>query len=301
MAKQKTITQPPDVRQQPPAILPPWKRSCRRIFVNSFTTTKREKKLAIGNYSVNSIKYCAGFAGTDMRPHLPKQWIPQPHATRAQIAIYKCFTLHIVISGLTFSLRLPKMQYCKNKQDANPSGRIELHGTSVAPVFFSFHTVLVRRAVRRLLRLDNRRRRAVERQLACSRTKSRGRKGMISGSRSVPKGRCCHGFTAPTEYRIDFSSVQSPLKATFSESVEAGHSLHDDAARVAALRMGSQIKFAQFSGDTYLRLSDFDGAWVGGACPGFSFNQPPITGPHLRVTGQAKDNVLRSKMPNRQS
>ncbi|RUS31583.1 3',5'-bisphosphate nucleotidase [Jimgerdemannia flammicorona] len=72
-------------------------------------------------------------------------------------------------------------------------------------------------------------------------------------------------FTSSTEHRISVSSVHSPHSATFCESVEASHSSHDDAARIAArlgitrdpVRMDSQAKYctiARGAADIYLRL-----------------------------------------------
>ncbi|CAG8444701.1 3445_t:CDS:2 [Ambispora leptoticha] len=72
-------------------------------------------------------------------------------------------------------------------------------------------------------------------------------------------------FSSSDELPIHFANISSPSEATFCESVEAGHSSHDDAAKIAALleiskppfRVDSQCKYCCISrGDAniYLRL-----------------------------------------------
>ena len=69
----------------------------------------------------------------------------------------------------------------------------------------------------------------------------------------------------PAENLIQVTDIDDPAKATFCESVESGHSKHDDSARVAKLlgvaappfRIDSQCKYAAIArGDSsiYLRM-----------------------------------------------
>ncbi|CAO3631554.1 unnamed protein product [Cunninghamella blakesleeana] len=72
-------------------------------------------------------------------------------------------------------------------------------------------------------------------------------------------------FTDEKETSIHFNDIDDTKNATFCESVEAGHSSHDDAANIAnilgitksSVRMDSQAKYcsiARGDGDIYLRL-----------------------------------------------
>lgn len=72
-------------------------------------------------------------------------------------------------------------------------------------------------------------------------------------------------FLEEKETPIQFNDIDDTKDATFCESVEAGHSSHDDAAVIAKLlgitrpsvRMDSQAKYcsiARGDGDIYLRL-----------------------------------------------
>ncbi|KAI7864727.1 3',5'-bisphosphate nucleotidase [Spinellus fusiger] len=72
-------------------------------------------------------------------------------------------------------------------------------------------------------------------------------------------------FSNDKETPIHFSAINSTEEATFCESVEAGHSSHDEAAQIAqllgitrpAVRMDSQAKYCSISrgdADIYLRL-----------------------------------------------
>lgn len=77
-------------------------------------------------------------------------------------------------------------------------------------------------------------------------------------------------FDDPTERPIHVSQVTDPALANFCESVEAGHSSHDDSGKVASalnitlapVRMDSQAKYASIArGDAsiYLRLPTIKG------------------------------------------
>lgn len=81
------------------------------------------------------------------------------------------------------------------------------------------------------------------------------------GATSRPLGR---GALQPSQ-RIGMRSLTDVTQATFCESVEAGHSSHDDQAKIAqklgitrpSVRMDSQAKYASIArgaGDVYLRL-----------------------------------------------
>ena len=79
------------------------------------------------------------------------------------------------------------------------------------------------------------------------------------------QGATLRGLTDPAERPIRVSSVVDPARAAFCESVEAAHSSHGDAARIAAqlgvvapsVRMDSQCKYvavARGDAEIYLRL-----------------------------------------------
>ena len=79
------------------------------------------------------------------------------------------------------------------------------------------------------------------------------------------QGAAMRGLADPTEKPIHVTDVDDPAQASFCESVESGHSKHDDSARVAELlgvtvppfRIDSQCKYAAIArGDSsiYLRL-----------------------------------------------
>jgi len=72
-------------------------------------------------------------------------------------------------------------------------------------------------------------------------------------------------FADSTESQIRFSNIGKPSEGVFCESFDAGHSSHEDAAKIASLlgivrppvRMDSQAKYcsiARGDGDIYLRL-----------------------------------------------
>ncbi|HEU4730487.1 MAG TPA: 3'(2'),5'-bisphosphate nucleotidase [Kofleriaceae bacterium] len=79
------------------------------------------------------------------------------------------------------------------------------------------------------------------------------------------QGATLRGITDPTERPIRTSPIRDPARAAFCESVEAAHSSHGDAARIAAqlgitappVRMDSQCKYvavARGDAEIYLRL-----------------------------------------------
>lgn len=79
------------------------------------------------------------------------------------------------------------------------------------------------------------------------------------------EGTYMHNLNTGKEFRIEVSSIFNPSDARFCESVESGHSKHDDSARIAEIlkiktdpvRIDSQCKYAVVArGDAsiYLRL-----------------------------------------------
>ncbi|HET7506398.1 MAG TPA: 3'(2'),5'-bisphosphate nucleotidase [Kofleriaceae bacterium] len=100
--------------------------------------------------------------------------------------------------------------------------------------------------------------------LGCPNLPASGERGCIAIA-AAGHGATLRGIADPTERPIRVSAIADPSRAAFCESVEAAHSSHDAAARIAAqlgitapaVRMDSQCKYvavARGDAEIYLRL-----------------------------------------------